>query len=222
MQSEFVATVSHEFRSPLTGIRQLAEMLLVGRGANDPVRRHHYYELICRESERLSRLVENTLDFARIEDGRKQYRFEPIRTAEWLAGLAAIASQRRPLTTDLPEDLPLVTGDREALSSAVLNLLDNAIKYSPDASVVRMSANRAGDWVSIEVQDEGAGIPLEEQQHIFDRFYRGANANGGPARGVGLGLALVKKIADAHGARLELRSKPGQGSTFTFSLRAVE
>lgn len=222
MQSEFAATVSHEFRSPLTGIRQLAEMLLAGRGADDDAKRRQYYELICRESERLTRLVENVLDFARIENGRKQYRFEPIQTVEWLAGLAAVARQRRPVDIDVDRDLPPVSGDREALSSAVLNLLDNAIKYSPDSSVVRLRASRAGEWVAIEVEDQGAGIAQDEQQRIFDRFYRGSNTHGGPARGVGLGLALVKSIADAHGARLGLRSRPGQGSTFTLSLRAVE
>lgn len=222
MQSEFAATVSHEFRSPLTGIRQLAEMLLAGRGADDDAKRRQYYELICRESERLTRLVENVLDFARIENGRKQYRFEPIQTVEWLAGLAAIARQRRPVDIDVDQDLPPVSGDREALSSAVLNLLDNAIKYSPDSSVVRLRASRTGEWVAIEVEDQGAGIAQDEQQRIFDRFYRGSNTHGGPARGVGLGLALVKSIADAHGARLGLRSRPGQGSTFTLSLRAVE
>jgi signal transduction histidine kinase len=222
MQSEFAATVSHEFRSPLTGIRQLAEMLLAGRGAADEAKRRQYYELICRESERLTRLVENVLDFSRIENGRKEYRFEPIQPGEWLAGLVAVASQRRPVDVSMDEDLPPVAGDREALSSAVLNLLDNAIKYSPDSSAVRLRARRAGEWVNIEVEDEGAGIEPDEQQRIFDRFYRGSNTHGGPARGVGLGLALVKSIADAHGARLGLRSRPGQGSTFTLSLRAVE
>jgi len=221
LQSDFAATVSHEFRSPLTGIRQLGEMLLAGRAANDEPRRRQYYELICRESDRLKRLVENVLDFARIEDGRKQYRFERIDTAEWLRGLAGIASERRAVEVDLPAGLPPVEGDRDALSSAVLNLLDNAIKYSPDGAAVSLRANGEGGWVTIGVRDQGCGIAPEEQRRIFDRFHRGPEASGGPAQGVGLGLALVKRIADGHGARIRVESAPGRGSTFYLSLKAA-
>ncbi|MCU0245717.1 MAG: HAMP domain-containing histidine kinase [Bryobacter sp.] len=221
LQADFAATVSHEFRSPLTGIRQLAEMLLAGRAANDEARRRRYYEMICRESDRLTRLVENVLDFARIEDGRKQYRFERIETGGWLRELAGIASQRRSVSTELPEALPAVEGDRDALSSAVLNLLDNAIKYSPEGVPVELQASGEDGWVTIGVRDRGCGIAPEEQRRIFDRFYRGAHTTGGAAQGVGLGLALVKRIADAHGARLRVESAPGEGSTFYLSLRAA-
>ena len=222
LQSDFAATVSHEFRSPLTGIRQLGEMLLAGRAANDEPRRRQYYELICRESDRLTRLVENVLDFSRIEDGAKQYQFDRIDTAEWLRGLAGIAEQRgSPLQAVVPAGLPVIQGDREALSSAVLNLLDNAIKYSPHGSPVSLRASGGNGWVTIEVQDRGCGIAPDEQRHIFDRFYRGANASGGPAKGVGLGLALVKRIGDAHGARIRVESTPGEGTTFYFSLKAA-
>jgi signal transduction histidine kinase len=221
MQADFTATVSHEFRSPLTGIRQLGEMLLAGRAANDEARRRQYYELICRESDRLTRLVENVLDFARMEDGRKEYQFSRIETTEWLGEMAAIAARRREVRALLPEHLPAIEGDREALSSAVLNLLDNAIKYSPEGSAVVLKAHEESGWLRIEVEDRGCGIPPEEQRRIFDRFYRGASAGAGPAKGVGLGLALVRRIADAHGARLHVESEPGQGSTFTFSLRVA-
>lgn len=222
LQSDFAATVSHEFRSPLTGIRQLAEMLLAGRGANDEARRRRYYELICRESDRLTRLVENVLDFARIEEGRKQYRFERIETGEWLRELAGAVSQRRSVSTELAEALPPVEGDKDALSSAVLNLLDNAIKYSPEDAPVALQAINADGWVTIGVRDRGCGIPQEEQRRIFDRFYRGSKTSAGPAsQGVGLGLALVKRIADAHGAKLRVESVPGEGSTFYLSLKAA-
>lgn len=221
LQSDFAATVSHEFRSPLTGIRQLGEMLLAGRAAHDAPRRRQYYELICRESDRLTRLVENILDFSRIEHGHKQYHFEKIDTGDWLRGLAGIAEQRRPIETSLPPGLPAVQGDREALSSAVLNLLDNAIKYSPADAPVVLRASGGEGWVTIEVRDQGCGIAPEEQRRIFDRFYRSANTYGGPAKGVGLGLALVKRIADAHGARLHVESTPGHGSTFHLSLKAA-
>lgn len=221
LQSDFTATVSHEFRSPLTSIRQLGEMLLAGRGAGDESRLRRYYELICRESDRLTRLVENVLDFARIQDGRKQYRFERIETGEWLRGMAGIASQRRSVQADLPPELPAIKGDKDALSSALLNLLDNAIKYSPDGAAVRLEACAEGGWVTIGVRDQGCGIAPEEQRRIFDRFYRGSNTFGGPAQGVGLGLALVKRIADAHGARIRVESTPGEGSAFYLALKAV-
>jgi signal transduction histidine kinase len=220
VQSDFAAAVSHEFRSPLTGIRQLAEMLLAGRGAQDEEKRRQYYALISQESERLTRLVENVLDFARIEDGRRDYRFEPIDTADWLREMAAIAARRRRIETGLAPGLPAIRGDREALSTAVLNLLDNAIKYSPEGTPVQLRARAENGCVCIEVEDQGCGIPKEEQARVFDRFYRGASAGQRTAKGVGLGLALVKRIAEAHSARLFLESQPGEGSTFTLSLRS--
>ena len=225
LQSDFAATVSHEFRSPLTGIRQLAEMLLAGRATHDEQRRRHYYELICRESERLTRLVENVLDFSRLEDGRRQFHFTPIDTSDWLRSLAAPLEQRRPITLGLSGSLPPIHGDREALSSAVLNLLDNAIKYSPSDAPVELTASAQDGWVTISVRDSGCGIPTDQQSRIFDKFYRvshtAPDTPKGTARGVGLGLALVKRIADAHGARLSVESAPGQGSSFSISLKAA-
>jgi signal transduction histidine kinase len=225
MQTDFVATVSHEFRSPLTGIRQLAEMLLAGRASQDEQRRRHYYDLICQESGRLTRLVENVLDFSRLEDGRRQTHFAPIETSGWLRSLAASLQERRPITLSLAGPLPPILADREALSSAVLNLLDNAIKYSPHPSPVELRACATGGWVTISIRDAGCGIAPHEQSRIFDKFYRVSNAAPGApnetAKGVGLGLALVKRIADAHGARLAVESAPGQGSTFSISLKAV-
>ena len=177
--------------------------------------------MICHESDRLTRLVENVLDFARIEDGRKQYRLERIETAAWLRELADITARRRSVEADLAVGLPAVEGDRDALSSAVLNLLDNAIKYSPDGAAVRLEASATDGWVTIGVRDQGCGIAPEDQRRIFDRFYRGRSTSGGPAQGVGLGLALVKRIADAHGARIRVESTPGKGSTFYLALKAT-
>ena len=162
------------------------------------------------------------LDFARLEDGRREYRFEPLGTENWLRELVAIAERRRNIEARFAPGLPAVLGDREALSTAVLNLLGNAIKYSPEGSPVQLRARGDAGWGSIEIEDQGCGIAKEEQARIFDRFYRGANAGMGPAKGVGLGLALVKRIAEAHGARLGVMSKPGEGSTFSLSLRTVK
>jgi signal transduction histidine kinase len=221
LQSDFAATVSHEFRSPLTGIRQLAEMLLAGRAAEDEGRRRRYYELISKECDRLTRLVENVLDFSRMEDGRKEYRVGRIETGEWLRELAGVAEQRRRVDVDLEAELPAVEGDRESLSSAVLNLLDNAIKYSQEDQPVRLQAHVSDGWLQIAVSDAGCGIEAAERKRIFDRFYRGSKAESGAAKGVGLGLALVKRIADTHGARVGVKSELGKGSTFTLSLKVA-
>jgi len=221
LQADFTAAVSHEFRSPLTGIRQLGEMLLAGRAANDENRRRQYYEMIVSESDRLTRLVENVLDFARIEEGRKQFRAERIDTAPWLVEMAAIAGRRRIIDCLIPDTLPAIEGDRDALSTAVLNLLDNAVKYSPAETPVTLRATASGDGVKIAVEDHGCGIAPEDRDRIFERFYRGSKTSGGPGQGVGLGLALVKRIADAHGARLSVESEPGKGSVFSITLKAA-
>lgn len=221
LQADFTAAVSHEFRSPLTGIRQLGEMLLAGRAANDENRRRQYYEMIVSESDRLTRLVENVLDFARIEEGRKLFRAERIETVPWLAELAAISGRRRIIDCLVPESLPAVQGDRDALSTAVLNLLDNAVKYSPAESPVTLRANVSDSGVTIAIEDRGCGIAPEDRDRIFERFYRGTKTSGGPGEGVGLGLALVKRIADAHGARLTVESEPGKGSVFSLTLKAA-
>lgn len=220
-QADFTAAVSHEFRSPLTGIRQLGEMLLAGRAANDENKRRQYYEMIVSESDRLTRLVENVLDFARIEEGRKQFRADRIETAPWLVEMAATAGRRRVIDCLVPDSLPAVEGDRDALSSAVLNLLDNAFKYSPAETPVTLRASVIDGKVTIAVEDKGCGIAAEDRDRIFERFYRGTKTSGGPGQGVGLGLALVKRIADAHGARLSVESEPGKGSVFSLTLKAA-
>jgi signal transduction histidine kinase len=125
------------------------------------------------------------------------------------------------VNADLPAELPAIEGDKDALSSAVLNLLDNAIKYSPDGAAVRLQASAEDGWVTIGVRDQGCGIAPEDQRRIFDRFYRGPSTSGGAAQGVGLGLALVKRIAEAHGARIRVESAPGEGSTFYLALKAA-
>ena len=136
LKSDFVSAVSHEFRSPLTGIRHVGELLRDGRVKSEE-RRQEYYGMICRESDRLARLVENLLDFSRMEEGRKEYRFAPLETGEWLRNLAEefqaeTAASGVKLEVLLPDRLPALKADREALSCAVHNLLDNAVKYSPD------------------------------------------------------------------------------------------
>ncbi len=223
LKSDFVSIVSHEFRSPLTSIRQLGEMLMRGRVPSEE-RRQQYYELITRESERLARLMEKVLDFSRVEEGRKQYRFEPLDAGAWLRGLARdfqseVAAQGISLVASVPEGLPPLVADREALSSAVQNLLDNAVKYSPDSKTVWLEAKTADSRLVIRVRDRGIGIAEEDRKRIFEKFYRSRNEAARQVKGVGLGLSLVKQIVAAHGGSVELESRPGEGSTFSIHLR---
>ncbi len=224
LKSEFVSTVSHEFRSPVTGIRQLAEILL--RGQPSEQRRRQYYELIGHESDRLARLVENVLDFSRMEEGRREYRFEPLEADTWLRAVAqefraGVAERGFSLEADIPERLPSLRADREALTSALLNLLDNAAKYSPSCKTVWLEAETSGDWLTIRVRDRGLGIAEEDRKHIFEKFYRGSIGAAAPVKGAGLGLSLVKHIIAAHGGSVTCQSRSGEGSTFAMVLPAL-
>ena len=222
LKHEFVAAVSHEFRSPLTSIRQLSELLLRDRVPREE-RRREYYGLINRESVRLSRMVENLLDFARMEDGRKQYRFENLDASEWLRALASelegqISQRGYVLESRIPEALPVLRADREALSCAVVNLLDNAVKYSPHSKTVWLEAEWDNGGVLVRVRDRGWGIDPQDLPHIFDKFYRGRGDVAAETRGAGLGLSLVRHIVEAHAGRVEVDSRPGEGSVFTLRL----
>jgi len=222
MRADFVSTVSHEFRSPLTGIRHLGEMLLDGR-ATDKEKQRDYYRMIVRESDRLTRLVENILDFSRMEEGRKEYRFVSMNTSLWLRKLTAdfeaeIAETGVEVITRIPDGLPPISADPEALGSAVRNLLDNAVKYSPGRKATWLDAEAASGEVKISVKDRGIGISEQEQQHIFDRFYRADGEASRRIKGAGLGLSLVKHIVTAHGGTVECESKVNEGSTFSIRL----
>jgi signal transduction histidine kinase len=224
LKSQFVSAVSHEFRTPLTGIRHYGEMLLHDRVATEE-RKHHYYAQVVSAAERLSRLVEDVLDFARMEEGRQEYKTEPIDTASWLRGAASefqttLSSDRR-VECAIPDALPTLRGDAAALTRAVQNLLDNAVKYSPNAPTVWLSARAEAGQVLVDVRDEGVGIPRDEQAHVFDRFFRGRET-ASSTRGTGLGLSLVQHIVAAHGGRVSLSSEPGRGTTVTVALPTWE
>jgi signal transduction histidine kinase/tetratricopeptide (TPR) repeat protein len=222
LRADFVSTVSHEFRSPLTGIRQLGGMLLDGR-VTDPAKQQGYFRMIVQESDRLARLVENILDFSRMEEGRREYRFEPLNPTPWLRKLAAdfeaeIAVTGAEVEAGIPDGLPAISADREALGSAVRNLLDNAVKYSPGAKTVWLDAAAEGGEIRIAVRDRGVGISEQDQKHIFDRFYRADGEISKRVKGAGLGLSLVRYIVMAHGGTVECQSQVGEGSTFTIRL----
>jgi signal transduction histidine kinase len=226
LQSDFVAAVSHEFRTPVASVRQLSELLDEGRVA-DHTRRQEYYGLLRRESVRLQRLVENLLDFGRMEGAVAEYRLAPLDIGTLVREVTGefeqevrISGRRVDLATS--NNAALVRADREALGRAVWNLLDNAAKYSPPETTIAVDAGSTPDGVFIRVRDQGPGIPAEEQQRIFDKFVRGGSARAGGAKGTGLGLAMVKHIVHAHHGVVRVDSQPGAGSTFSILLPAAD
>lgn len=223
MKSDFVSNVSHELRTPLASIRVFGEFLRLGRvQAPDKVR--EYGEYIERESRRLSRLIENILDFSRIESGRKTYHPEPCdvrRVVESTLQSFDMYLKHSGFTAslDLPDEaLPWIEADREALGLALHNLLDNAVKYSGEARAIEVRLARAGDEIVVAVRDHGVGIPAGEQRKIFDRFHRVSTGLIHEVKGSGLGLSLVQHIVQVHGGRITVDSEPGRGSTFTIRL----
>jgi len=224
LQTEFVAAVSHEFRTPLTSIRQANELLLEGRVPE--ARRADYYRMQYRDSERLQRLVESLLDFGRMDSGAREYRFEAVDATAFLRTLAGefsidATAAGYTVELDLQPGEVFVSADREALGRAVWNLLDNAVKYSPSHRTVWLKTAVADGRVEIAVRDRGVGVPAGDERRIFEKFARGANAASSGARGTGLGLAMVRHIVTAHGGSVRLESMPGAGSTFTISLPRI-
>jgi signal transduction histidine kinase len=222
LRGHFVSSVSHELRTPLTAIRMFAETLREGRIEQEGARKE-YLDTIVNESERLTRLVDNVLDFSRIERGQKTYRLRPI-SLEAVVRAAAravqypLTSQGFRLTMDVDEGLPRARGDPDALEQAVLNLLTNAIKYSGDSREIGLQLRRVGDGAEIQVVDRGIGIPPEEQERIFGKFYRVPTRENELLPGTGLGLTLVEHVARAHGGRVAVESRPGAGSTFSIRI----
>jgi signal transduction histidine kinase len=226
LQSDFVAAVSHEFRTPLTSLRQLAELLSSGRVASEE-RRTRYYEVMERESGRLHRLVEGLLDFGRMEAGALEFKWETVTPSELVQRVVMEFETERgesgremELTAD--DTVSSVRADSEALGRAVWNLLDNAVKYSPDHTRISVSVSQADGNVEISVRDEGVGIPPAEREAIFRKFVRGTSSDGRGTKGTGIGLAMVKHIVAAHRGEIRVESEVGRGSAFTISLPVEE
>jgi signal transduction histidine kinase len=222
LQSEFVSSVSHEFRTPLSSLCLLSDLLASGRVASE-TDRNEYYGVLVRESRRLRRLVEGLLNFGRMEAGAMQYRFETIDPAELVRELSKdfqhdVEASGYQIEVAVNKNTPLVNADRTALGSAVWNLLDNAVKYSPECRQVWVDVLQEGGRAAIRVRDCGLGIPASEQKRIFEKFTRGEAAKQGGIVGTGVGLAMVQSIMSAHGGEVRLESEPGRGSTFTLLL----
>ena len=227
LQSDFVAAVSHEFRTPLTAMCHLTEML--EQGDANPARLPEYYRALGKESRRLHAMVESLLDFGRMDSGRRSYDFAETDAVELVDRVAQEFADRSPAAAPRiekqwpPSDSSglVVRADREALSLAVRNLLDNAMKYSPESSPVRLAVAQHNGTVFVSVEDRGAGIGAEERREIFRKFTRGAAARTLNVKGTGIGLTMADQIVKAHGGRLELESEPGRGSTFTIVLPVI-
>jgi len=222
LKSDFVANVSHELRTPLALIRLYAETLELGR-LNSQDKFQEYYRIIRKESERLSALINNILDFARIEAGRKEYEFRETDLAELVRSTLdsyrfQIEQQGFTLRENIAVDLPPLKVDREAIARSLLNLVNNALKYSSEEKFLGVNLYRLNGNVRLEVVDHGIGIPRGEQSRIFENFYRVGDPLVHNTKGSGLGLALVRHIVQAHGGNVSVESAPGKGSTFTISL----
>jgi signal transduction histidine kinase len=225
-QSDFVAAVSHEFRTPLTSLCQFTELLAKDRVESEEDRRR-FYGVLDRESQRLRRLVEGLLNFGRMDAGVLDYRFETLDPAVLTRQVVAefeeegsARDHRIDCTADDP--LPHVRVDREAFGCVIWNLVDNGVKYSPGRPTVFVRIGRSGDRVSISVRDEGVGVARVEQTAIFKKFTRGAAAGALHVRGTGIGLAMAHQIIDDHGGEIAVDSEPGRGSTFTVFLPVAE
>lgn len=227
MKTDFVSNVSHELRTPLASIRVFGEFLKMGR-VQDEEKIREYGEYIETESRRLTQLVNNILDFSRIESGRKTYDFEPVNPSALVHSTLKtfdIQLKQRGFSVHLEEPqspLPHVFVDSEAIAQVLINLLDNAIKYSGAAHEIEIRLERENGFVRIGVRDQGIGLSREEQQKVFEKFYRVCTGLVHESRGSGLGLSLVKHIVEAHRGRVAVESEPGRGSTFTIYLPVKE
>ncbi len=216
LKSNFVSTVSHELKTPLTSIRLLAERLLKLR-PEEGAKQKEYHKLILTQSYRLSHLIGNILDFSKLEqEGKERYKFERADLAKLIKQSIADypADLIRPdckLEINIAADLPLFYLDKEAIARAFINLLDNALKFSPSGSIIKVGAGVSESAGFIEVADQGPGIAEQEKKRIFERFYH-------KGRGSGLGLTLVRHIVQAHKGKIELESEQGKGSRFRIVL----
>ena len=221
LKSDFVSNVSHELRTPLSLIRLYAETLEMGR-LTSPEKYQEYYRIIRKESERLTALINNILDFSRIEAGRKEYDFRETDMSELVHN--TLDSYRYQLEQsgfqfeEKIDEVPPMRVDREAMARSLLNLVNNALKYSQDRKYIAVNLYRDNGSVKLEVVDQGIGIPHQEQQKIFEKFYRVGDPLVHNTKGSGLGLSLVRHIVQAHGGEVAVDSAPGQGSKFTIVL----
>jgi len=222
VRRDFVANVSHEFKTPLTAIQGFAETLL-GGALDDKANRKRFVEIIREHARRLARLTDDLLKLSRIEAGRLDLESRPVSVAGLVNGCVETArlnaeSRGLRIAVELPEGLPPVRGDAVQLDEVLQNLIDNALQYTPSGGRIDVTAYSNGHEVIFTVADTGIGIPESDLERIFERFYRVDAARSREAGGTGLGLSIARHIVDAHGGRIWVESAVGQGSRFRFSI----
>jgi signal transduction histidine kinase len=229
LKSEFVSTVSHELRTPMTSIKGYADLMLMGAAGpmTDPQVR--YLQVIKNNADRLHMLVNDLLDISRIETGKTGLDLRPLDVPQIIAQVVdghlhgRIQHEARSLnvTTEIAPSLPLVNADHARITQVLTNLMDNALNYTPDNGQITVLAKATHSYVHISVKDSGIGISKDNQEKIFDRFYRAEDSEVQRVPGTGLGLAIVRSLIEMHGGRLKVESELGKGSTFTFNLPVV-
>jgi two-component system phosphate regulon sensor histidine kinase PhoR len=222
VRQDFVANVSHEFKTPLTAIQGFAETLLAG-ALEDPKNNKRFLEIIRDHAARLARLTDDLLKLARMDAGKLEVEFSPVSLTELIEGCAEttlLKASRKEIVLDIetPLGLPPVRGDARLLREVLQNLLDNAIQYTPSGGKIHVKATAGVREAVVTVADTGIGIPLADQERIFERFYRVDDARSREAGGTGLGLSIAKHIVEAHGGRLWVESAVGSGSRFSFTI----
>ena len=226
LQSDLVSAVSHEFRTPLTSMRYVTDLLKDGQVGSDD-RRQQYYEVLARDTERLHRFVETLLNFGRMDAAAEQYRFEHEEPVSLVSQIvdefrAEPVAQHRRVSVSTKGGLPPAWIDREAFARALWNLLDNAAKYSADDAPIDVELGTEGDRITISVNDRGPGIPAADHKRIFQKFVRGTDSRKSGVKGTGVGLAIVQHVVRAHGGQVRVTSGMGRGSTFTMVIPTVE
>jgi signal transduction histidine kinase len=226
LKNDLVATVSHELKTPLTAIRALVDTLLDAEQLDEKTTRE-YLQLVAQENARLSRLIENFLTFSRLERNRFIFRFAAVQPGEISRAAVAALMERTQapgcrLEVEVAEDLPPVRGDADALTTALLNLLDNACKYSGEEKRIAFRTFRQNGHVRFAVTDNGLGLAPAEQRRIFQRFYQVDQRLSRTVGGCGLGLSIVQSIVEAHDGSISVESAVGHGSTFSIEIPALK
>ena len=221
-RKEFVTNVSHELRTPLTSIKGSVETLRNG-AISDPKKSLRFLEIIEKHTERLNRLITDLLDLSQIERGKTEMNLEPVNLADVVSRTIFNFKERaeqkdQKIKLGIPPDLPAVIADEEKIEVVIINLLDNAVKYTPDHGEITVSAFEKDDGVQVEVADTGTGIPANDLSRIFERFYRVDKARSRELGGTGLGLSIVKHIIEIHDGTVSAESEIGKGSRFIFNL----
>lgn len=225
LKSDFVANVSHELRTPLSLISMFSESLMLGRVKSEE-KQKEYYRIIHSETDRLSGLVNKILSFSKMEAGKRIYNFAELNISELIRRVYSSYEyhfEQKGFAAELrlPEEELLLRGDEHALEEIIINLLDNAIKYSSEKKFVAVTVSGAGGEIKISVADRGIGIPKEDQKRIFEKFFRAESSEVHSTKGTGLGLSIVKQIVEAHGGTVSFASEQGKGSVFTITIPGI-